>query len=69
MTLSSCCSILKAKAQGLLEGLQASKFFGVSSLVIEGDNLVVISSLRHCWKVLWETRSFTLDAVVELQQF
>lgn len=51
MALSSDCSILKVEAWGLLEGLGAARFLVISSLVIEGDNLVVINSLRRCWKV------------------
>lgn len=46
MTSSLDCSIIKAKAWGLLEGVRVACFFSIGSLVVEGDYLVVISSIR-----------------------
>ena len=51
MALSSDCSILQAEAWGLCEGVKAARFLNISSLIIEGDILVVINSIRRCWKV------------------
>lgn len=45
MPISAERSILKAEAWGLREGLRAARFLGISSLVSEGDSLVVINSL------------------------
>ena len=52
LALSSRCSILSAEAWGLREGIKGVRFLNASSLIIEGDNLVVVNSLRRCWNVL-----------------
>lgn len=70
MARSSSCSIIKAEAWGLREGLRVSQqFLGISSLAIEGDNMMVINSLWDSWKVSWEISSLILDSVGIIQEF
>ncbi|XP_057250099.1 uncharacterized protein LOC130591181 [Beta vulgaris subsp. vulgaris] len=69
MPLSGGCSILTSEAWGLREGLRAAKFLGISSLAIERDNLVVINSIRQCWKIPWEISSLIKDSAAEIQKF
>lgn len=68
-SLSPNVSILAAKVWGMREGVKAALALGVDSIIIEGNNLVVINSLRKCWKVSWETDNFICDAGVDLASF
>ncbi|XP_048494494.1 uncharacterized protein LOC125494753 [Beta vulgaris subsp. vulgaris] len=49
--LGSSPSILQAEAWGLREGIRVALGKGVSEVIIEGDNLAVINSLRKSWRI------------------
>lgn len=69
MPLSPACLVLKAEVWGLCEGLRAARFLGIIYLLVEGDNLVVINSIRHCWKVLWKISSLVMDSADLMKSF
>ncbi|XP_010684206.1 uncharacterized protein LOC104898794 [Beta vulgaris subsp. vulgaris] len=67
--LFKSCSILKAEAWGMREGIKAALSIGIKNIHIEGDNLSVINSLRKLWKIPWEIHSLVSDADVDLRRF
>lgn len=60
---------LGCKSLSMREGVKATLVLGLKNICIEGDNLVVINSLRKCWKVPLKIYNFICDAVVELSPF
>lgn len=67
--LSPSSSVLVAKAWGMREGINGALSLGIKNLCIEGDNLVVINSLKQTWKVPLEITNFVHDAGTDLSHF
>ena len=57
--------ILTAEAWGSREGIKAAISLGITHLFVEGDNIVVVNSLRKVWLIPWEINSFIFDAVMD----
>ncbi|XP_010680075.1 uncharacterized protein LOC104895307 [Beta vulgaris subsp. vulgaris] len=68
-SLDNSDSILLAEAKGLQEGIRGAKSLGISNIIVEGDNLVVINSIRKLWKIPWIIKSIILDTEKELANF
>ena len=66
MSLNPSNSILVAEAWGMREGVRAALAAGIKNLTVEGDNLLVINSLRRTSKVPWEIHAMVEDAHVDL---
>ncbi|XP_048497928.1 uncharacterized protein LOC125496495 [Beta vulgaris subsp. vulgaris] len=65
--LDSSKSILVVEARGLCEGIRGAISLGIGKIVIEGDNLVVVNSIRNIWKIPWTINSIVLDASEDLK--
>lgn len=48
--LGSFPSILQAEAWGLREGIRAAITQDIQNIIIEGDNLTVINSIKNIWR-------------------
>ncbi|XP_057248243.1 uncharacterized protein LOC125493661 [Beta vulgaris subsp. vulgaris] len=62
-------SILVAVVRDLRESIRGVIYLGLRNLIIEGDNLVVINSVRNIWKIFWTINAIILDAGEDLKQF
>ncbi|XP_057249008.1 uncharacterized protein LOC130590535 [Beta vulgaris subsp. vulgaris] len=60
--LPASWSILMAEAMGMYIGIKTAISLGISKLLVEGDNLVVINSIRREWRVPWEITNIIEDA-------
>ena len=68
-SLGSSISILQAEAWGLQAGVRAAVGLGIKNIIIEGDNLVVINSIKNSWSVPWEIANLIADIKAELREF
>ena len=68
-TLDDSDSILEAEARGLREGIRGARSLGIGKIIVEGDNLVVINSIKQIWKISWMIQSIILDTGKDLCQF
>ena len=67
--LGQSYSIFQAEARGLLEGVSAAATLNIDRLLVEGDNLTVINSIRKCWKIPCEIHYIVLDIVSKIPLF
>ncbi|XP_056685682.1 uncharacterized protein [Spinacia oleracea] len=51
------------------KGIQEAIRLGIQNLHIEGDNLLVINSLKGIWKVPWKLQNIIQDIKTLLHQF
>ncbi|XP_010670270.1 uncharacterized protein LOC104887352 [Beta vulgaris subsp. vulgaris] len=56
-------SIILAEAMGMYEGIKGAKSLSISNLIIEGDYLTVINSLKQLHKPPWSISNSICDAV------
>ena len=54
-------TIVQAEASALLHAITKIDLSHIHNLIIEGDNLIVINSLKRLWKVPWEIHSIIED--------
>ncbi|XP_057250731.1 uncharacterized protein LOC130591430 [Beta vulgaris subsp. vulgaris] len=47
-------SIVQAEAWALSEGVKGAISLDISHIIIEGDNLIVINSMKNSWRIPWE---------------
>ena len=62
-------SVLQAEAWALKEGISAVVSLNIPNLIIEGDNLAVINSVRDFWKIPWEIKNIIVDIRAKLTCF
>ncbi|XP_057251441.1 uncharacterized protein LOC130591711 [Beta vulgaris subsp. vulgaris] len=62
-------SILQAEAWALREGIKGAISLDISNIIIEGDNLAVINSMKNCWRIPWEISNIVIDAGVATRWF
>lgn len=67
--LRSSLSIIQAEAWGLRKGVRAALGKGVSQVIIEGDNMAVIDSIKKLWRIPWEIENIITDVARDLNQF
>lgn len=56
---------LQTEAMVALQGIKATINTGIKKLAIEGDNIVVINSLKKTWKASWEIQMIVKDRVTK----
>ena len=62
-------SIVQAEAWGLSEGIKGAISMDISHLVVEGDNLAVINSMKNKWRIPWEISNIISDVGVKVRFF
>ena len=58
-----------AEALALHKGIQEAIRLGIKDIHIEGDNLLVINSLKGTWKPPWKLQNIIHDSKILLQRF
>lgn len=53
-SLGSHIFIIQVEAWALKEGVKGALSLNISHLMIEGDNLGVINSMKNSWHIPWE---------------
>ena len=67
--LGDCHNIILAEAMGMYEGISGAISLRISNLIIEGDNLTVINSLKHRFKPPWLIANIICNADILLDRF
>ncbi|XP_057251818.1 uncharacterized protein LOC125498490 [Beta vulgaris subsp. vulgaris] len=62
-------SIVQAEAWALSEGIKGAISLDISHLVVEGDNLAVINSMKNVWRIPWEISNIISDVGVDVRFF
>ena len=62
-------SVLVAEAWALEVDIKAARMLGLKCLIIEGDNLCVIQTIKRLWKIPWAIYSLIMDAGEDLKLF
>lgn len=60
--LDPSLSILVAEAWGFMKGIRVDISLGVKNLVVEGENLTVIQSIKRVWNIPWSIFSLIADS-------
>ncbi|XP_057251329.1 uncharacterized protein LOC130591670 [Beta vulgaris subsp. vulgaris] len=68
-SLGSHVSIIQAEAWALSEGIKGASFLNISQLIVEGDNLGVINSMKNSWRIPWEISNIVKDAGMDALRF
>lgn len=68
-SLGSNISIIQAEAWALSEGIKGASFLNITHLIIEGDNLGVINSMKNSWRIPWEISNIIKDAGADARRF
>ncbi|XP_057249366.1 uncharacterized protein LOC130590821 [Beta vulgaris subsp. vulgaris] len=68
-SLGQYVSIVQAEAWALHAGIKGALSLNIPKLVVEGDNLVVINSMRHIWRVPWEISNILVDVGLDAALF
>ncbi|XP_048502774.1 uncharacterized protein LOC125498586 [Beta vulgaris subsp. vulgaris] len=62
-------SILQAEAWALREGVKGAISLDISNIIIKGDNLAVVNSMKNDWRIPWEISNIVKDAGVATRWF
>ncbi|XP_048494587.1 uncharacterized protein LOC125494808 [Beta vulgaris subsp. vulgaris] len=62
-------SIVQVEAWALCEGVKGAISLDISHLVVEGDNLAVINSMKNLWRIPWEISNIINDVGVDARSF